>query len=115
MDAYSPLQHVLQQVWALWEVLVLGEPLMVAAPTPGELRFALMACLVLLGYWGCWVFQAALAARACLAASSLTTDDAASSCLLGLTEASSFLTTPVSLAGLLMLLPPRPQPPAPVR
>lgn len=36
MDAYTPLAHVLQHLWTLWEVLLLGEPLMVAAPTPSE-------------------------------------------------------------------------------
>jgi hypothetical protein len=36
MDAYTPLRHVMHQLWGLWELLLLGEPLLVAAPTPGE-------------------------------------------------------------------------------
>ncbi|GAB4820709.1 hypothetical protein N2152v2_007755 [Parachlorella kessleri] len=48
MDVYTPLKHVLQQLWALWEVLVLGEPLLVAAPTPAACSGAVAALVSLL-------------------------------------------------------------------
>ena len=35
-DAFTPLREALPQLWALWELLLLGEPLMVAAPSPGK-------------------------------------------------------------------------------
>ncbi len=35
-DCFTPLRGVLPQLWALWELLLLGQPLMVVAPTPGE-------------------------------------------------------------------------------
>ncbi len=44
MDAYTLLEHVLYQLWGLWELLVLGEPLLVAAPTPGKLACPEPAC-----------------------------------------------------------------------
>ena len=34
-DCYTPLRGALPQLWALWELLLLGEPLMVVAPSPG--------------------------------------------------------------------------------
>ena len=32
---FTPLCAVVSRVWALWELLMLAEPLMVVAPTPG--------------------------------------------------------------------------------
>ena len=37
-DAWTPLRAALPQLWALWELLLLGEPLMVVSPSPGEPR-----------------------------------------------------------------------------
>lgn len=37
-DCYTPLRCFLPQLWALWELLLLGEPLMVVAPTPGKVH-----------------------------------------------------------------------------
>jgi hypothetical protein len=34
-DCFTPLRGVLPQLWALWELLLLGEPLLVVAPSPG--------------------------------------------------------------------------------
>ena len=56
VDAYTPLKHVLQQLWALWELLVLGEPLLVAAPTPGQTSVVRHYCPVECGYRPCRAF-----------------------------------------------------------
>ena len=39
VDVFTPLSAVVSRVWALWELLMLAEPLMVVAPTPG-IKFA---------------------------------------------------------------------------
>ena len=46
VDVFTPLCAVVARVWALWELLMLAEPLMVVAPTPGALRVRLWICLV---------------------------------------------------------------------
>jgi len=48
VDVFTPLCAVVSRVWALWELLVLAEPLMVVAPTPGTLLGHLRTCLCLL-------------------------------------------------------------------
>ena len=35
VDCFTPLRAALPQLWTLWEILMLGEPLLVVAPTPG--------------------------------------------------------------------------------
>ncbi|KAI7845872.1 hypothetical protein COHA_000606 [Chlorella ohadii] len=47
-DCFTPLRGVLPQLWALWELLLLGQPLMVVAPTPGACSSAVAALLSLL-------------------------------------------------------------------
>lgn len=34
-DIWSVLAEVVEQAWALWEMLVLAKPLLVLAPSPG--------------------------------------------------------------------------------
>ena len=48
VDVFTPLCAVVSRVWALWELLLLAEPLMVVAPTPGALRDQLRTSLSLL-------------------------------------------------------------------
>ncbi|PRW56114.1 DENND6A-like [Chlorella sorokiniana] len=47
-DCFTPLRGVLPQLWALWELLLLGQPLMVVAPSPGACSAAVAALLSLL-------------------------------------------------------------------
>ena len=35
VDIFTPLRGVVKQLWQLWELMVLAEPLMVVGPTPG--------------------------------------------------------------------------------
>ena len=37
-DIYTPLRTVLDRLWTLWEHVVLAEPLLVIAPSPGLCR-----------------------------------------------------------------------------
>lgn len=39
-DCFTPLRGSLPQLWALWELLLVGEPLMVVAPSPGGCQLA---------------------------------------------------------------------------
>lgn len=48
VDLFTPLRGALPQLWALWELLLLGLPLMVAAPAPGACSAAVVALLSLL-------------------------------------------------------------------
>lgn len=34
-DIFTPLKGILAKAWVLWELVVLAEPLMICAPTPG--------------------------------------------------------------------------------
>lgn len=36
VDIYTPLKGVVKQLWQLWELMVLAEPLLVVGPTPGS-------------------------------------------------------------------------------
>ncbi|KAK9810174.1 hypothetical protein WJX72_006112 [[Myrmecia] bisecta] len=47
-DVYSPFKAVLDKLWALWEMVALGLPLMVTAPSPGESSAAVAALLSLI-------------------------------------------------------------------
>ncbi len=49
VDVFTPLCAVVSRVWALWELLVLAEPLMVVAPTPGAPSLAAVCA--------CWLIQ----------------------------------------------------------
>lgn len=44
---FTPLQDVLDKAWLLWEMMVLAEPIMVVAPTPGECSTAVAALIAL--------------------------------------------------------------------
>lgn len=33
---FTPFSALLQHLWALWELVLLAEPLLVLAPSPGE-------------------------------------------------------------------------------
>lgn len=46
-DAFTPLAGVLPQLWTLWEVLVLGQPLLVASPGPAACSAAVTALISL--------------------------------------------------------------------
>ncbi len=35
VDVWLPLEAVMEKCWILWELLVLAQPLMVIAPSPG--------------------------------------------------------------------------------
>lgn len=35
IDVYTPLKAMLTKAWAVWELLLLAQPLMVAARSPG--------------------------------------------------------------------------------
>ncbi len=37
VDVYTPLRNVIKQVWALWELMMLAQPLLVVGPSPGAL------------------------------------------------------------------------------
>jgi len=37
VDMWVPLQEVVEKCWVLWELMVLAQPLMVIAPSPGML------------------------------------------------------------------------------
>lgn len=39
-DIYTPLRTALDRLWTLWEHVVLAEPLLVIAPSPGRLSWA---------------------------------------------------------------------------
>ena len=43
VDVFTPLAAALPQLWTLWEILVLGEPLIVAGPTPAACSSAVTA------------------------------------------------------------------------
>ena len=34
-DIFTPLKSILAKAWVLWELVLLAEPLMICAPTPG--------------------------------------------------------------------------------
>lgn len=36
MDVFTPLKSILAKAWVLWELVLLAEPLMICAPTPGD-------------------------------------------------------------------------------
>ena len=36
IDIYTPLKAILIKAWAVWELVLLAQPLMVAARSPGE-------------------------------------------------------------------------------
>lgn len=36
VDVFTPFSALLQHLWALWEMMLLAEPLLVVAPSPGE-------------------------------------------------------------------------------
>eukprot|EP00887_Chlorella_sp_A99_P002665 scaffold6.g2665.t1 len=46
-DVYTPFRSVLESLWALWELVLLGEPLLVMAPTPGALSHVLSPYLTI--------------------------------------------------------------------
>ena len=35
IDVYTPFSALLQHLWQLWELIMLAEPLLVLAPSPG--------------------------------------------------------------------------------
>jgi hypothetical protein len=35
VDVWLPLQAVVEKCWVLWELMILAQPLMVIAPSPG--------------------------------------------------------------------------------
>lgn len=37
VDVYSPFRSVLERIWAVWELAILAQPLLVVAPSPGRL------------------------------------------------------------------------------
>jgi len=41
VDIYTPFSALLQHLWTLWEVLLLAEPLLVLAPSPGHTSAAM--------------------------------------------------------------------------
>ncbi len=41
VDIYTPFSALLQHLWTLWEVLLLAEPLLVLAPSPGDTSAAM--------------------------------------------------------------------------
>lgn len=41
IDIYTPFNALLQRLWQLWEMVMLAEPLLVLAPSPGLYRAAL--------------------------------------------------------------------------
>ncbi|DBA67049.1 TPA: hypothetical protein ACH3X2_001381 [Trebouxia sp. C0005] len=47
VDIYTPFSALLQHLWTLWEVLLLAEPLLVLAPSPGECSTAVAALIAL--------------------------------------------------------------------
>ena len=36
VDVWQPLQEVAEKCWVVWELMVLAQPLMVIAPSPGD-------------------------------------------------------------------------------
>lgn len=38
IDIYTPFNALLQRLWQLWEMVMLAEPLLVLAPSPGLYR-----------------------------------------------------------------------------
>ena len=47
-DVYTPLRAALPALWTLWELMALGEPLMVVAPSPGAAAACVAALVSLL-------------------------------------------------------------------
>ena len=41
VDVFTPFSALLQHLWALWEMMLLAEPLLVVAPSPGGPPFPL--------------------------------------------------------------------------
>ncbi len=41
VDIHTPFSALLQHLWTLWEVLLLAEPLLVLAPSPGDTSAAM--------------------------------------------------------------------------
>ena len=39
---WKPLQAVMEKCWVLWELLILAQPLMVIAPSPGSFCASLL-------------------------------------------------------------------------
>lgn len=37
-DVWTPLREVAEQAWVLWELMVLAQPLLAVAPSPGARR-----------------------------------------------------------------------------
>lgn len=48
VDIYTPFSALLHHLWTLWEVLLLAEPLLVLAPSPGECSTAVAALIALI-------------------------------------------------------------------
>ncbi|KAG2431226.1 hypothetical protein HXX76_009754 [Chlamydomonas incerta] len=48
VDVYTPLSGHLPRLWQLWELALLGRPLLLVAPTPGEASAGVAALLALL-------------------------------------------------------------------
>lgn len=48
VDVYTPLRGVLKQLWTLWELMLLAEPIMVVGPTPGDCSNAVAALVSLM-------------------------------------------------------------------
>lgn len=62
VDVYTPLKAILTKAWVVWELLLLAQPLMVAARSPGELAWiGSLKCLSCTDLWGaCKSFKTGL-------------------------------------------------------
>ena len=45
VDVYTPFSALLPQLWALWELVLLAEPLLVLAPSPGHTLLKQTPCI----------------------------------------------------------------------
>lgn len=59
VDVYTPFSALLQHLWALWELVLLAEPLLVLAPSPGHplhifILYLHHALLSPFDTWPCW-------------------------------------------------------------
>jgi hypothetical protein len=43
LDIYTPMSHALHHLWTVWELLMVGEPLMVVSPFPSSASFTVAA------------------------------------------------------------------------
>lgn len=43
LDVYTPMSHALHHLWTVWELLMVGQPLMVVSPSPSSASFTVAA------------------------------------------------------------------------